>query len=395
MPDNKNINNKSNSKGVPPKKKAPVIKAKPKQKESSVALTIGVFVVFLLICGLVIFVLVRKIKNSNTPEKTDKPIYLTATKEPEKIKVESDSGSDSVLTLTKGQNPQQTKSSKSVFDNHKENSHKKITANTEKKEVPKSFNYPNKFVSPAREWQPINPGLREATNRFKNLVYGGQPITFNNLLVLENLSYFSGYSEKKRNPIWVAYRLDAFKGQNKLPRPGKFLPDFRTKSRVHSNLYSKTGYDRGHLCPNSAIAARYGKKGQMETFLMSNISPQTPNLNRKVWERLERLEEGYANKFGGIWIITGPIFDQHVELLSNQIEIPDSFYKILIDEDKGRVRVLPFIVPQNVTGKEILNEFLTSVDDIESKTGLDFFSPMDDEFENKLESYVPGKTMWN
>ncbi len=253
----------------------------------------------------------------------------------------------------------------------------------------------NKFVSPAREWQPINPGLREATNRYKNLVYGGKPETNQVLNILENMSYYSAYSETRRNPIWVAYRLDAHKGQNKFTRPGKFITDFRTKAKVSQGLYSKTGYDRGHLCPNSAIAARYGKKGQIETFLMSNISPQKPELNRKVWERLERLEEGYANKFDGIWVITGPIFNQHVELLNNLIEIPDAFYKILIDEDKGRVRVLPFIVPQKVTGKEILNEFLTSVDEIERQTNLDFFTPMDDEYENKLESYVPGKTMWN
>ena len=149
------------------------------------------------------------------------------------------------------------------------------------------------------------------------------------------------------------------------------------------------------MCPNSAIAARYGRKGQMDTFLMSNICPQRPELNRKVWERLERLEEGYANKFGGIWVITGPIFDQHTQILNRQVEIPDSFFKILIDEDKGKVRVLPFIVPQKVTGKEILNEFLTSVDEIEKKTGLDFFTPMDKEFQDKLESFVPPKTMWN
>ena len=254
---------------------------------------------------------------------------------------------------------------------------------------------PSKFVSPAREWQPINPALREATNRFKNLVYGGAPVTKHAVTILQNTPYYAAYSETRRNPLWVAYYLCAHKTQGRLPRPGGFITDFRTKSKVDQRVYTRTGYDRGHMCPNAAIASRYGKQGQIETFLMSNICPQKPELNRKTWERLERLEEAYANKFNGIYVFTGPIFDEHIEILNKQVEIPDAFFKILVDEDKGKIRVLPFIVPQKVTGKEILNEFLTSVDEIEKQTGLDFFSVLDDEYESKLESYVPDKTMWN
>lgn len=370
-------------------KKPSVIKNnKPK---SSPAFIIGFFIIFILLSCLLIFFLIRKNKSSDSQNSTkpDKTIHLTATKEPDRIIIENNSFSEN-NSKPKGNIPYKKKPAE------KDNSHSnKYQYYSDKKETTKVSNFPNKFVSPAKEWQPINPGLRVATNNFKNLVYGGSPVTIQNLNILENLSYYSAYCERRKNPIWVAYRLDAHKGQNKLQRPPKFVTDFRTKSKVNQNIYAKTGYDRGHMCPNSAIAARYGKQGQMETFLMSNICPQKPDLNRKVWERLERLEEAYANKFGGIWVITGPIFDQHVELLNHQIEIPDAFFKILIDEDKGKVRVLPFIIPQNVTGKEILNEYLTSVDEIEKQTNLDFFNSMDDEYESKLESYVPGKTMWN
>ena len=378
MPDYKKPGAPSgNSKGNKPK---PFVN-KPKKKEQSPALMIGIFIfVILLACGLLFFLFKKPFsKNSNTPK--NKTVYVKAEKEKEKLEVKTYTDKEEAKPSQSGNNSKKPPSSN--------------TSNSNQKSFQNSSQYTNKFVSSAREWQPINPGLREATNRFKNLVYGGKPSTILDLNILENSSYYSAYSEKKRNPLWVGYRLDVFKGQNKLPRPGGFHPDFRTKARIDQKVYSKTGYDRGHMCPNSAIAARYGKKGQIETFLMSNICPQKPDLNRKVWERLERLEEGYANKFGGIWIITGPIFDQHVEILNHQVEIPDAFYKILIDEDKGKVRVLPFIVPQNVTGKEILNEFLTSVDEIEKQTGLDFFTPMDKEFQDKLESFVPPKTMWN
>lgn len=373
-------NQKPATKAYAKTNKKPITKAankKSKQEKKSTFLIVGIFLLLIIFVSGCFYFTYKKTNNST--KKTEKTIYIKADKKPESQKIE-------VYTEEEQKESSKNNEKKLSLDSHK---------STETKTNSKPTIYPNKFVSPEREWQPINPGLREATNRFKNLVYGGEPKYLQELNTLENLSYYSAYSEKKKNPIWVAYRLDSFKGQNKLQRLTKFMTDLRTKSKVNQRIYSKTGYDKGHMCPNSAIAARYGKRGQAETFLMSNICPQKPDLNRKVWERLERLEEAYANKFGGIWVITGPIFDQHVELLGNQIEIPDAFFKILVDEDKGRMRVLPFIVPQNVTGKEILNSFLTSIDEIEKQTNLDFFTAMDDEYEKKLESYVPGKTMWN
>ena len=383
MPDNKKPGaSTAHSKGNKPK---PFV-SKPRKKEISPALMVGIFIFVIALFAGLLFVLFKKPFSSNTNQQKNKTVYVKAEKEHEKLEVKTYTDKELTKSPQPSDSPQKSQYSKSQYSNSQYSKSKSVTTTPQ---------YQNKFVSSAREWQPINPGLREATNRFKNLVYGGKPNTIFDLNILENSSYYSAYSEKRRNPLWVGYRLDAFKGQNKLTRPGRFLTDFRTKAKIDQRVYSKTGYDRGHMCPNSAIAARYGKKGQMETFLMSNICPQKPELNRKVWERLERLEEGYANKFGGIWIITGPIFDQHVEILNHQVEIPDAFFKILIDEDKGKVRVLPFIVPQKVTGKEILNEFLTSVDEIEKQTGLDFFTPMEKEFQDKLESFVPPKTMWN
>ena len=345
-----------------------------------------VFILILLVGGL--FFVFSKRSSSNKPK--NKTHYITANQEPEKLDVKT-----YVDKEGRGRNRNSEKSVKKTLKNENQTAKTNVTTqqsnNSNTANNSKTF---NKAVAQDKEWQPINPGVRAATNSLKNLVYAGKPVTRHILNVLENMSYYSAYSEKKRNPLWVAYRLDVHKGQNQLKRPSKFTTDFRTKSQVNQKIYLKSGYDKGHLCPNSAIAARYGKEGQMETFLMSNISPQTPELNRKVWERLERLEEAYANKFGGIWVFTGPIFDQHIELLGRQVEIPDAFYKILVDEDQGKVRVLPFIIPQKVTGKEILNEYLTTVDEIESRTGLDFFSTMDDEYEKKLESYLPAKTMW-
>lgn len=240
---------------------------------------------------------------------------------------------------------------------------------------------------------PIDAALREATQKSRNIVFGGPPIIASNtrLTILQNIAYHTGYNEERRSPAWVAYRLDAGENSDKLKRPKGFKSDLRTMARISPNDYSKSGYDRGHLAPNSAIATRFGRDAQIETFLMSNIVPQTPDLNRKVWQRLEKLEDEYANRLENIWVITGPIFDDHIQSITNQIEIPDAFFKIIFDEEKGNLRTIAFLMQQNVTGKEPLDHFLTSIDEIEKLTGMDFIAPLADEVENRLETIVPGR----
>lgn len=242
---------------------------------------------------------------------------------------------------------------------------------------------------------PIEKALVEETARTNNIVYGGIPKYSgkSTLTVLQNKAYWVGYCDDRRNPLWVAYRLDPKRFSEKLKRPSGFKVDMRTLSRVNPKDFSKSGYDRGHMAPNSSIAQRYGLEAQLETFLMSNIVPQTPDLNRKVWQRLEKLEDDYADNLETVWVITGPIFDEHIQTLAGNIEIPDAFYKMIFDEEKGNIRAKAMIIPQTVTGKEPLDSFFTSIDEIEKLTGLDFLWPLSDEVEDRLEAMTL-KRLW-
>lgn len=130
------------------------------------------------------------------------------------------------------------------------------------------------------------------------------------ILVLINRGFISGYDEQRKNPVWVAYRLFNFTRHTIGPRPSKFLTDDRTKAKVRSDDYTNSGYDRGHMAPNSAIAQCYGDDAQRETFLLSNIVPQRPALNQQFWRLLEeRVETTYAARLEEVWVTTGPIYD--------------------------------------------------------------------------------------
>ena len=212
------------------------------------------------------------------------------------------------------------------------------------------------------------------------------------ITVLTNQGYIAGYCEERKNPAWVSYRVFKLANAESPPRPSRFTVDTRTTSRVRHDDYTRSRYDRGHMAPNYAIGSRYGATAQRETFYMSNIVPQKPDLNRRIWRMLEeRIAKEYAMNFEEVWIITGPVYDEKKETLDSEVEIPDAFFKIIIDEVSGKPRVLAFLIDQDVTGSERFSQFLASVDFIEGVTGLDFLAGLEDSLEDKIEERKVGR----
>ena len=217
-----------------------------------------------------------------------------------------------------------------------------------------------------------------------NDIPGGMPKGSTNVVFLANQGYVAAYNEKSKCPVWVVYCLRGAPGKS-LKRPSGFKVDDRTESKVSQGDYTRTGYDRGHMAPNSAIGRYYGADAQRETFLMSNVVPQKPHLNQRVWRELESREPGMAEKHGVVWVITGPVFDKFKEVLPSGVEIPDWCYKVIIWESGGTNQVLAVMVPRDVAKDSKVEENRVSVDKIEEKTGLDFFSGLPDDVEKELE----------
>lgn len=204
--------------------------------------------------------------------------------------------------------------------------------------------------------------------------------------VLQNPGFLVGYSEARRQPLWVAYRAASLRGRRLPPRPDHFDVDDRTMAEVSSFDYKGSHYDRGHLAPNYIIGKLYGVRAQRATFLMSNVSPQAPRLNDLVWQRLEEAEaDDVAPNAGTLWVLAGPVFGAHPKTLKSHIPVPDAFFRIWLELRGKEPRALAFIVPQSVCGGEPLSRYLASVDEIEQRTGLDFFSDLPDAQEDALE----------
>ena len=228
----------------------------------------------------------------------------------------------------------------------------------------------------------------------KTLVYGGVPRPAESagrkveFRVLTNKGYVVGYSDALGNPVWAAYRVaDLEKIPTPPARPEKFEVDRRTVARIAPDDYASSGYDRGHLAPNYAIATRHGVAAQRETFLMSNITPQKHALNAGLWRELEqKIAASYPARYGEVWVLAGPIFGAQPRQLRRGVHIPEAFFLIVVDENEGRLRTLAFIVPQDAPPSADPEKYLSTIDEIQRRTGLDFLSELDDASEWAVET---------
>lgn len=203
--------------------------------------------------------------------------------------------------------------------------------------------------------------------------------------VVKHIHYSLSYREDHEQAEWVAYYLAKdHLSKNDFERP-YFIQDraVTTQSADWRN-YKNSGYDRGHLCP--AGDRRFSYEAYHETFLTSNISPQNKEFNAGVWNYLEQKVRYWASKYDGVYVITGGILQPQLKTIGNEkVSIPETFYKIVVDYSNQTYKVIAFLIPNEPTQKSFYN-YVVTVDEIETLTGIDFLHQLPDEIENTIEA---------
>ncbi|MEO6876568.1 MAG: DNA/RNA non-specific endonuclease [Opitutaceae bacterium] len=216
----------------------------------------------------------------------------------------------------------------------------------------------------------------------------------NRWTLLTNAGYESAYDETFRNPAWVAYHLHGTAGTS-APRQNGYTTDLRTVAKVAQTDYPH-GYDHGHMAPNEAIAEFYGDAAQAETFLMTNMLPQRHGLNAGPWKSEETMEYAkWEPEFHDVWVIDGPVYttaDGQALVPTDrygakQVGIPVACFKIVMTKRSGgQIQTLAFIMPQEPGPGHAAREYLTSIREIERRTGLNFFSSLPKAKQDALET---------
>ena len=214
------------------------------------------------------------------------------------------------------------------------------------------------------------------------------------ITILDRGHFKIGWSNTLRHPVWCAYHVIQAADHAEYKRPS-FILDRSISKAPRPDDYTKSGYDRGHMAPNFAIATRYGEDEQRKTFMMSNIAPQSPALNRGVWRDVEhRIAELWTARYGEIWVVVGCIPSRNGETLSGtNIDVPEKFYQVIIAQEGMDVRALAMIFPQKISWHAWAARNIISIDELEEMTGLDFNPDLPQFIQDPLESELPTR-LW-
>lgn len=200
--------------------------------------------------------------------------------------------------------------------------------------------------------------------------------------------YAVAYDTSKLCPVWVAWQLTASRLTKDAERNNKFKQESDLKHCTATYAdYTKSGYDRGHMCPAADNA--WSAMAMTESFFTTNICPQLPRLNRGTWKTLE--EEMRRKTLAGdtLFIVCGPIFNPkftHAKIGQNGVSVPESFYKVVYYRHKGKSGAVGFIF-SNLQDKSLEPRHVT-VDLVERVTGLDFFPNLPDDEEQQVEGQI-------
>lgn len=202
--------------------------------------------------------------------------------------------------------------------------------------------------------------------------------------------YAVGYDYDRKIPAWVAYCLTPASVNKKFKRSNKFKFDVDIPLKYRSKLsdYKGSGYDRGHMAASATVDSSY--TAMAESFLLSNMTPQLPGLNRQGWRYLESYIREWTNERKQLYVVTGVLFEGDHEVIGNGVHVPTHFYKVVFDS--VGMDAIAFIVPHRAISKSELPKFIVSVDEVELRSGLDFNNLLDDPVEEDIEADVKG--MW-
>lgn len=208
----------------------------------------------------------------------------------------------------------------------------------------------------------------------------------------EQLLYQGGYimahDSDLLTSLWVSYSLsreDIDQASGKY-RVNCFRSDPRLKNGEGASTadYREPVYDQGHMANDADLKDNLLQ--QINSYVMSNMSPQHCRFNRGIWLSLEHLTRIWARKYGEIIVTSGAIFDHDgsigrdddanaIRMKSNngktRVAVPDRYFKSYARIDDGELRTISFVLSNDnndhgVTWQDVKPVVLASIVQIEA-----------------------------
>ena len=212
-------------------------------------------------------------------------------------------------------------------------------------------------------------------------------------------------------PEWVAYEVKRAAEEHNLANRPSWMTDEDMYERgiaPDDDSYRVSGtrelkevktdyrFVRGHLCPKGT-AERISEDAAYNTHILLNAVPQLQWQNNGIWKDLEQRCDSWADLYGRLWVVCGPVFFNKTPSLwlgqdkEFRVAVPDALFKIVIREDpEHAVELLTFLIPNILPkSKDDPFEYLTTIDRLEELTDLDFLTLLSEDQQEAIEA-IPG-----
>lgn len=255
---------------------------------------------------------------------------------------------------------------------------------------------------PDQKIAPFDSRIADFTKEADFLTPFGTP---DNAQVLTQNYMRMAVDKDKRIPQWVSYTLTAadFAEKPAVPRKDNFRADPQMPNGPTPADYKNSGFDRGHM---RAAADSVNAEAMDESFLMTNMQPQTAALNQRSWEMLEGATREVVQATGAkATIVTGGLFldSQGNPLPPDQVRythgdkrvaVPTHCFKaVLLQMPDGTTKSYAYVLPNrsdlpNSEAQQaaLLKQSRVSVDQVEKMLGEDLFRGLPPEVERAIEA---------
>lgn len=204
--------------------------------------------------------------------------------------------------------------------------------------------------------------------------------------ILYRKGYSVSYNKDHKIPNWVAWHLTAEHTSGPHQRPGGAWHEDTDVPQPRSTFddYRDSGWSKGHMCP--AGDNKWDQDAMYDTFLFTNCCPQDANLNSGDWNQIEMACRRWAQKYGDVYIVCGPILygTEHETIGPNKVVVPEAFFKVVLCLE-GKPKGIGFIRKNTDTSRR--NDlYVNTINEVERITGMTFFPTLPQEISDSVKS---------
>ena len=208
-------------------------------------------------------------------------------------------------------------------------------------------------------------------------------------IILNRRGFTVCYSPDALGPCWASLFMSRWSVATRATsvRPLHFSPDrdVPAQVRINPSAFTTSGYDRGHLAPFAAL--RWNAVAAEQSFLMSNVTPQVPYVNRVIMRAVEHQLRRWARQHGKLAVCVGCSYHTKrgspVKMACGTLVPSHFFVAATICRSPTHPMIgfwIPNVEPTSTRGQESavravvdLEPYVVSIDKLERLSGQRFF----------------------